>query len=126
MENGSLNATTNQQAEQTTTNNPQASGQLAGTSTLTPVAGSTQSGSAVQPSTTTNLLTNQITGSLSVVKPVTGALSVPAATSQATVAAPAPKRHINAALLGISVTLCLVAVVLFWLTARSVKNTTEN
>ncbi|HUY85286.1 MAG TPA: hypothetical protein VMU97_02100, partial [Candidatus Dormibacteraeota bacterium] len=61
---------------------------------------------------------------LSTVNLTTPAPALPLATSTAAPARPA-KHHVNPVLFGLPALLVVVAVVLFWVTSRTVKSTTE-
>jgi hypothetical protein len=107
--------------EQTTTQSPQAATQ--------PSTGGTVS-SGVQPGTATSLLNGQ--GSVQLYPtslPTVGLSGATGAAATGTVAAATPakpvaKHHANPVLLGSSALLLVVAIVLFWITSRSVKTTT--
>ena len=102
---------------QSTTQTPQSAGQGAD--------GGAQS-SSVQPGTATALLNNSggvpLGGAVLTTVSLNGA--TPATVSSVSPASSPPKHHVNMALLGSSTLLLAVALALFWLTSRSVKNTT--
>ncbi|HEY5442561.1 MAG TPA: hypothetical protein VIJ68_03415 [Candidatus Saccharimonadales bacterium] len=83
--------------------------------------------SSVQPGTTTSLLSGSTSGVAlrPTALPTVNLTNVPATSTQATTqAAPAKApHHVNSALLGMAILLFVVAVVLFWVTNRSAKNT---
>lgn len=107
--------TTTSSGQQGTTQSPQAAGQAGNTGTQA---------TSVQPGTATALLDGQ--NGVPLHGQALTVVNINAAT--ATVAQPASKptakRHINAPLMGVSVFFLAVAIVLFWLTSRSVKTTT--
>lgn len=103
---------------QSTTQTPQSAGQGA--------TGGTQS-SNVQPGTATALLSSPGGLPLQGTKLTTVSLNAatPATVASVSPATSPPKHHVNTALFGFSALLLAVAVVLFWATSRSVKNTTQ-
>lgn len=100
---------------QTTTQSPQ-------------TAGSTGNGggisSEVQPGTASDLLKSQ-NGIQLKDTPLTTVSLAPASSSAQTAAVETHHHHINPALGAFSITLFVVAVVLFWLTSKSAKTTTK-
>ena len=105
---------------QTSTQDPQSLPSTQSLDTGTPSSG-------VQPGTAASLLNGQagvpLHGTaLSTVNLAPGATATQ--THASTAAAAKPKHHTNPVLFGVAVLLLLVAIVLFWLTSRSVKNTT--
>ena len=104
---------TNSSDGQTSTQNPQAA------SAANSAAAQT---SAVQPTSTSGLVSN----SQGVALHSTDLPGVPLTnTSTAQPVAAVPARHIHPGLIGISVFLFIIAIVLFWWTGRSAKNTTD-
>lgn len=107
---------------QETTQSPQEAGAATGNSTT--------SGSGVQPGTTNSLLEGLAGASdksqggipLGVAKVNTVELGT-VQTKTVTVPAP-PQHHVNVGLFGISALFFVIAVALFWFTARSEKSTT--
>jgi hypothetical protein len=111
---------------QATTQSPQAATSQSGGGP------STQSSSSVQPGTATSLLTSNNGVSLHGTALTTVTLGTSAAATPSTIAAtqvPLARpqvHHINPVLLGGSGLLLVIAVVSFWLTSRSAKNSTKN
>lgn len=106
-------------ADQATTQNPQ---------TAAPQSDNAAApAQSVQPGTATSLLASQTGLALTPGALTTVDLSS-ATASQATATKPAAKplqsQHLNPILLVLSIGLCVVAVVLFWIMSRSAKNTT--
>jgi hypothetical protein len=104
---------------QTTTQSPQSSVQSG-----TPTA----QASSVQPGTATSLLTSGGGVALHATSLSTVSLNNTTAQTQAapqTAQMLPTHRHINPVLLSFSVVLCLIAIGMFWYTARSAKNTTD-
>jgi hypothetical protein len=100
---------------QATTQSPQSAGQ--------PSTAGAQS-SSVQPGTATALLNGQSGVPLhgTVLSTINLNATTPAIVSVPT--SNQPKHHVNLMLFGLSALLLVVAVVLFWTTTRSAKNTT--
>jgi hypothetical protein len=108
--------TTTATGSQTTTQSPQTS------AAATNFGG--QQSSGVQPGTARDLL-NSTNGIPLASSPVTTVnLANAAQQTVTTTQVPKEQHHVNPALMGFSVLLFLVAIVLFWNTSRSVKNTT--
>lgn len=107
--------TTTSSGQQGATQSPQTAGQAGNTGAQA---------SSVQPGTAADLLNSQNgvplhAQALTIVNVNPATTSIAQATPK-TVA----KRHINTPLMGVSIALLLIAIILFWMTSRSVKSTT--
>lgn len=115
MANNQLNITSGT-GTQTGTQSPQSAGQSDSTTTQS---------SNLQPGTATTLLNGQGSVQLHQSELSTVSLNGSAAAVTAVPVSSPPKHHINPVLFGLSGVLLVVAIVLFWITSRSVKNTTQ-
>jgi hypothetical protein len=79
---------------------------------------------SVQPGTAPNLLNTDKNG-VALSNQSLSLVNLGARQSQISKFAPAPERHTNPALFGVSGLLFVIAVVMFYVTARAAKNTTE-
>jgi hypothetical protein len=108
--------TTTGSGTQASTQSPQTAGLAASSGTQA---------SSLQPGTATSLLNGRngvpLHGQALTVVNINGATAATIAQSPST---RVTKHHINTALMGVSVLLLLIAIVLFWVTSRSVKSTT--
>jgi hypothetical protein len=100
---------------QSTTGDPQTTGQE--------TIGATKS--SIQPTTASNLLISSNGVPLSQTPLSTVNLGSSTTSLPTNASPPAAKYHVNSVLVVIVIGLFILAVVLFWLTGRSVKNTTE-
>ncbi len=87
-------------------------------------SGPTSQIGAVQPGTATNLLNSDKSG-VALTGQSLSLVNLSPRQSQISKFAPPPQRHTNPALFGVSGLLFVVAVVMFYVTARAAKNTTE-
>jgi hypothetical protein len=126
MASDQLNTTTDSSTAQQNANSPQAAGQANNSSTLAPPTSSPQSGSAIQPSTTTSLLDNRLPANLSVQTPGAVTLSVPTYSTTKTATITTKNHAVSAPLLGISAGLLVVAILLFWIVNRAAKKDNLN
>ncbi len=113
--------TTTGAGTQTTTGTPQAVGSSSGTN-----SSNAANGSEVQPGTATDLLNSNSGITLSGTPLTVVNLNSAATTSstQSTVEVTQNDQQINPVGIGFAVLLFVVAIVFFWLTSRSAKNTT--
>lgn len=114
MAENQLTTTSSGSGTQTSTESPQAS---VGSSNQTAEA------SGIQPGTSTSLLSGSQGGVALHGVPLTVVNLDSKAQTQANVTVP-PVKHQNPALYGVSGLLFVVAIAMFWITARSAKNTT--
>jgi hypothetical protein len=85
----------------------------------------TEAGTSVQPGTSTSLLTTASGIQLKPIQLPTVSLTSSLTSKVATTPPTPPKHQLNSALLGLSIALFVLAIVLFWSTARTGKNTTK-
>ena len=112
--------TTTGEGVQTTTGTPQSVGASRNTNPLTPA-----NSSEVQPGTASNVLSGKGGISLSGQPLTVVSLGTTATgTSTQTSAQATTDQQINPAGIGLAVLLFVIAIVFFWLTSRSAKNTT--